>query len=196
MGTVGTKSICPFPFTFPLGVVNATAVDCTVTFAERLDPGWLVYQVVQLLFYSLVGMPILSYRLYKLRETFQKRGRDYTKATQFKVYVAGIWLSLLGFLTAVDPRGYRNWMPVYVFHTLAQVLGASFVLLALMVLDFWTKTANLMRRTGVTLMDVTFKVVVISTLAVFVLLLVLGMVFTDYFYLIESVKLFGGKFFF
>ena len=193
MGTVGTKTVCPFPYAFPAGVTNGTVEQCTVTFAERLDPGWLVYQLVQLVFYACIGIPILGLRLYKLRVAFVAKGRSYTKTTQFRVYITGLVLSLLAIVSSIDPRGYRGWMPVYVFHVVDQILGASFVLLALMILDFWNKTANLMRKTGVTIMDVTFKIVFVSTLVVFLLLLVIGTIYSEYFYLVEAVKLLGGK---
>ena len=107
MGNIQTGTVCPFPFTFA-NASDTTLASCTKTYGEALDPDLLIFQILCFAFFGGFALPILLWRMYKLRLYALETRTRMLSSTQGKLYVNGIILCTCMSVEMIDPLG-KSW---------------------------------------------------------------------------------------
>ncbi|KAH9260610.1 hypothetical protein BASA81_001077 [Batrachochytrium salamandrivorans] len=148
---VSTGTVCPFPMVWPSSVNDseATLLDCTETYAQRLGTGFAVFRALCVFIPLVVGL-VLVFQLYKLklhvaRQSSLARMRDHSS---FPFFINALIFNLLLFLQHIDLFGFYGLMPIQVYFTLSELSAASFMIMAVLLVDFWMRCAKFGAKHG------------------------------------------------
>lgn len=136
---------------WPSSVNNseATLLDCTETYAQRLGTGFAVFRAVCVVVPLVVGLALV-FQLYKLRLHVARQGslvrmRDHSS---FPFFVNVLVFNLLVLIQHIDLLGFYGLMPIQVCFALSELSAASFMIMAVLLVDFWMRCAKFGAKHG------------------------------------------------
>ena len=104
MGTIHSGTVCPFPFTLSNASDNSLA-SCTKTFGEVLDPGLLIFQVMNIAYFGGFALPILLRRIWLLRQISIATKTSMFANTQSKLCINATIMCIAMVVQMIDPLG-------------------------------------------------------------------------------------------
>ncbi|CAK9018352.1 Hypothetical protein SCF082_LOCUS14048, partial [Durusdinium trenchii] len=115
---------------------------CTQTFAQYLGVPWLVFQVVAGALVYLVLIPMLVWRLWKVRVFSRRCNRRLGDVPQTKFFAMGLLIAVSVGIELIDPLGMRDILPIALYNVLDELDGASCIMLGLLITEFWANAAK------------------------------------------------------
>ena len=138
---VHTNTICPFPYTTPLGVNATTPADCTVTYGEALGAGHIILQIF-LLTTGSIGCLIFAWRLHALWVYCKLKHSSYVEHPMF-IHLA-LCFSFNAFMIAgsADVFGFWGLMPIEAYAILDEFCATLAITNGVLTLRFLHKMAR------------------------------------------------------
>lgn len=139
---VNTNTVCPFPYTTPDGIINASdPSECTVTYAEALGAGHTALQVL-LVLTGVVGVVVFGYRIYALKKYCEAKRLVYYKHATLVHFVLCFAFNLFLIVGSFDVFGFWDIMPVQVYAAIDEICASLAITNGLMVVRFLYKMSN------------------------------------------------------
>lgn len=178
--------------TFPYVTVDITK-PCAVTYAKYLTStqGFVALPII-LGLYAFAVWVVACYRYYLLYKQAKSMKRKMHKMPTFFFFTEAMIVAFFVWVECIDLFGFQGIYSMQFYNIVDEFAASSMLLLALAAIDFYMKMADpLHMRTAGFSRRVKFALIV-ATLLNFVGFQVIGTCLTDYTFLFESLKSFGG----
>jgi hypothetical protein len=125
LSTMGplTRTICPFPYTWPAELNGSSVSECTITYAEALGASYLVIQILALLV-AIFGITMWIYRLWKLKKYTEAKQLKFTNHPTLVFFIICLLFNLVYFIENFDIFGFAARYPPELFVILDEVVAS------------------------------------------------------------------------
>lgn len=192
MGNIETGTVCRFPYIWPEAINFSTnPADCTQTFGQRLGTGHDVFQAV-LLIIGVTSLVIFIRRLYLLKQYTKRKGVSFVGFPTFPYFICVCLFAFFFSLESFDVFAFRGWYPAPLYYLLDELVAASLISVAIVLVDFWVRCARGMGNQRIGMQPYEKNFLIVITYCNFLGFIVAGIVDSPRFKLYEALKSFVG----